>query len=469
MSDPLATYLHDHLAGADFAIDLLHAMKDRQVGLTSNSAGHRKSVMLGRTKNSSRFHRSSPMKFIGLRIGNPPEAAKKVRGILAILAIFTSIFFPAGIRAQDDNTHVGADVPPVLKIGSHAPDFSLPGVDGKTHTLQEYASSKALVVIFSCDHCPVAQMYEQRIKQLVTDYRNRSVAVVVIMGNDPKAVHLSEQGYTDVGDSFPEMKIRGKYRAFNYPYLYDGATQSVTLKYGPTATPHAFIFDQKRILRYEGRLDSNSRAELAKKHEARDAIDALLTDRPVAVPTMPAVGCSTKWAYKEKGAAAEMSEGDQKPVSVEMVTVDQLKALRKNANQGNLLLVNFWATWCAPCVEEFPELQKMVRMYAGRQVDIVTVSINTPDEKRFVLDFLKKQHAINRNLLFAGDDTADAVAAFGPDWKGGVPYTVLIDTSGKVLYKTQGGMNPLDVKRALLKNLPDDRYAGQQAYWQSTF
>jgi peroxiredoxin len=398
-----------------------------------------------------------------------PAGFKKVRGVLNFLAVAALLFSAADMRAQDDNVHAEADVPPVLKVGSPAPEFTLPGVDGKTHSLKDYALSKVLVVIFNCDHCPIAQMYEQRIKQLVTDYSGRSVAVVVIMGNDPKAVHLSEQGHTDVGDTLSDMKTRAQYRGFNFPYLYDGETQAVALKYGPTATPHAFIFDQKRILRYEGRIDSNARAQLATKHEARDAIDALLAGTPIRVQTMPAVGCSTKWAYKEKGAAAEVAQGDQKPVTVEMVSVDELKALRKNANSGRLLLVNFWATWCAPCIEEFPELQKMVRMYAKRDLDIVTVSLNSPDEKKFVLEFLKKQHAINRNLQFSGGDSADAVSAFGPDWKGGVPYTVLIDTKGKVLFETQGGMHPLDVKRAILKNLPDDRYIGQQAYWQSTF
>jgi thiol-disulfide isomerase/thioredoxin len=120
-----------------------------------------------------------------------------------------------------------------------------------------------------------------------------------------------------------------------------------------------------------------------------------------------------------------------------MISADQLAKLRTNAGSDRLLLVNFWATWCAPCVDEFPEIEKMVQMYvAKRPLDIVTVSINHPEEKKFVQNFLEKQHAISRNFQFSGNDSADAVRAFGADWAGGVPFTVLIDTSGQVLYKT---------------------------------
>jgi peroxiredoxin len=385
-------------------------------------------------------------------------------------AIIALICFAISLaRAQDDSLPDAKDVPPILKIGSPPPDFNLPGVDGKMHRLKDYVGSKVLVIVFTCDHCPVAQMYEKRIKQLAADYRDRGVALVAINPNDPKAVHLSEMGYTDVGDSLEEMKIRASYRHLDYPYLSDGATQSVALKYGPTATPHAFIFDQDRKLRYEGRIDSNPREELAKKHEARDAIDALLAGRPVAVTDTPAVGCSTKWAYKEAGASAEIAHQEQEPVTVDLISLEQLKSLRENAGTGKLLLANFWATWCAPCVAEFPELQKMVRMYRQRQLNIVTVSINAPDEKNMVLKFLKQQHAINRNLLVNSDDPADGVSVFGAGWTGGAPFTALIGMNGQVLYKTQGQMNPLEVKRAILKNLPDDNYIGQNAYWNSSF
>jgi len=113
----------------------------------------------------------------------------------------------------------------------------------------------------------------------------------------------------------------------------------------------------------------------------------------------------------------------------------------------------------------------MVRMYDERQVQFVTISINSPDEQKLVLSFLQKQHAFNRNLLFNSNDAAEAVAAFGgSDWKGSVPYTAVIGLDGKITYSTQGGvLNPLEVRRALLKQLPDDRYLGQQAYWNSIF
>ena len=200
------------------------------------------------------------------------------------------------------------------------------------------------------------------------------------------------------------MKLRAQYRHFNFPYLSDGATQKVALQYGPVATPHIFIFDQQRKLRYQGRIDSNSREELVTKHEARDALDALIAGKPVAVDHTPAVGCSTKWAYKEAGAKQEVEQGEQEPVKVDLVSAADLKALRKNSGTGKLLLVNFWATWCGPCTAEFPELQKMIRQYRKRDLEIVTVSINAPDEKDMVLKFLNEQHAIGKNLIFNSND-----------------------------------------------------------------
>ncbi|HZU25185.1 MAG TPA: redoxin family protein [Bryobacteraceae bacterium] len=358
------------------------------------------------------------------------------------------------------------DHPPTLAIGSPAPDFTLPGVDGKTHSLHDYDSAKVLVIVFTCVHCPTAQLYEGRIKKLAADYKDKGLTLVAIQPNSPKALRLDEMGYTDLGDSLPEMKIRAEYRHFNFPFLYDGETQSTARKYGPVATPHVFVFDDHRILRYEGRVDSSPREAYAKVADARNAIDAVLAGKPVAVAKTPTVGCSTKWLYKEASQAKEMQEIESEPVTLKVASADQLKQLRKNPT-GKLLLVNFWATWCGPCTAEMPDIQKMYRMYRHRPFDIVTVSTNFEDEQKGVLAFLQKQHASTTNYVFGGTDTYADAAAFDPEWNAADPYTMLIAPDGKVLYKHQGAITPIEVRRTILKNLPDDDYKGQNAYWNS--
>jgi peroxiredoxin len=359
-----------------------------------------------------------------------------------------------------------ADEHPILPVGAQAPHFCLPGIDDKTHCLKDYASSKILVIIFTCNHCPTAQMYEDRIKRLVADYQDRSVAFVAIEPNIPLAVRLNEMGYTDVGDSFEDMKIRASYRHFNFPYLYDGETQSVTRAYGPSATPHVFIFDSERKLRYEGRIDNNPREQYVTQQDARNSLDALLAGKPVAVPKTPSFGCSTKWAEKEQGRKVEMAAILQEPVTLKLASADDLKELRKNPT-GKLLLVDFWATWCGPCVKELPEFQTMYRMYRHRKFDLITVSANYPDAKAGVTEELEKVHASTTNLVFGSMDIYSLMGAFDPDWKGALPYTVLIKPDGQVIYRHQGDIDPLEIRRLIQANLPDDDYIGTQAHWQT--
>ena len=352
----------------------------------------------------------------------------------------------------------------ILAAGSPAPDFSLPGIDGKIHQLSEYQDSRLLMVMFICNHCPTSQLYEGRMKKLVEDYRNQGVAFVAIQPNDPRAVQLSELGYTDVSDSLDEMKIRAAYRHFNFPYLYDGETQSVTQAYGAQATPHVFLFDAERKLRYEGRIDNAQRESLVKIQDARAALDALLAGRPVSAPHTPAFGCSTKWKSKIDGQLQEMKKIEAEPVKLEMVTVAELRKLRTNPT-GKVLLINFWATWCGPCITEFPALQETWRMYRRRDFDLVTVAANYPDEKAGVIKTLQAQHASSTNLLFASEDTYAMQAAFDAKWDGGVPFTMVIAPGGKVLYQVQGEVDLLAMRRAIQANLENETYVGHPLYW----
>jgi len=352
---------------------------------------------------------------------------------------------------------------PILSLGSAAPNFELPGVDGKIHRLADYASSPVLVVVFTCNHCPIAQMYERRIMQLAADYRDRNVAVVAIQPNDPKAITIDELDSSDMSDSLEEMKIRAEFKHLTYLYLYDGETQSVADAYGPQATPHVFVFDRDRRLRYEGRMDNSYRVELVKTHEARDAIDALLAGREVAVKHTGVFGCSTKWKEKQAARLETLRKIESQPVQLEMASAEDLRKLRANPTKKTLL-VSFWATWCGSCMHEFPDLQDTFRMYGARDLELVTVAANMPDEKNSVLRLLEKMHATSRNLLFAAADAAALQAAFDPNWESAVPYTVLIAPDGRVLYQKQGAVDILELRRTILANLPSD-YEGFNKYW----
>jgi peroxiredoxin len=354
---------------------------------------------------------------------------------------------------------------PILALGSPAPDFALMGVDGKVHRLNDYAASPVLAVVFMCNHCPIAQMYEARVQQLADDYRDRGVAVVAIQPNDPTAIRIDELDSSDVSDSLAEMKIRAEYKHLRYPYLYDGDTQQVARAYGPQATPHIFIFDAQRHLRYEGRVDNSYRTELVKTRDARNAIDALLAHKEPQVTHTGVFGCSTKWSEKSADKAAALQKLEEQPVSVALATKADLQKLRTNPSH-QMMLVDFWATWCGSCVVEFPEIENTLRMYSDRDFSLVTVSANMPDEKAGVLRFLEKQHATSTNLLFGSEDTTAMQTAFDPAWDSAVPYTVLLSADGKVLYKKLGTVDVLELRRTILANVPAE-YAGFSQYWKS--
>jgi thiol-disulfide isomerase/thioredoxin len=367
----------------------------------------------------------------------------------AFPTVFAGLLMCAGGRAADFQ-------PATLPLGSPAPDFNLPGVDGRDHSLKEFADAKILVTVFTCNHCPTAQYYEERLKQLTSDYRDKGVTVVGIMPNDPRSVRLDELGWTDLSDSFQEMKIRAENRHYNFPYLYDGDAESVARAYGPVATPHVFVFDAGRKLRYVGAIDDSERVEHVTRHYLREALDALLVGKEPPATKTKVVGCSVKWAGKADAVKAYMERLAAEPVSVTPADTNLLKALRKNES-GKLRLVNFWATWCAPCVAEFHELVTINRMYRHRDFEVVTVSMNRPDEQTDVLKFLKQKEASCQNLQFNSADRESLINAFDPDWQGEVPYTVLIAPDGRIVYRETGSIDPLALKRAIVRTLNEKK------------
>lgn len=342
-----------------------------------------------------------------------------------------------------------------LKLGQTMPPFQLPGTDGKTHTDKDYADARVLVLLFTCNHCPTAQAYEDRIIQLDADYRGRGVKLVAISPNNAEAVRLDELGYTDLGDSLEDMKLRAKHRGFKFPYLYDGENQKFSRAVGVKATPHVFIFDSERKLRYNGRIDNSEVGEVT-SHDTRNAIEDLLAGREVKTPTTRIFGCSTKWLEKKDGVAKADEAWAKLEVTLGDIDAAAVKKLARNDTE-NYVLVNIWATWCGPCVAEFDELVTMQRMYARRHFKLVTISLDLPGdlEKRARVEkFLKeKQAAQMANYIYSESDKDKLAEALDPQWPGPVPHTVLIAPGGKVVYRKTGAFDAMEVKKAIADHL----------------
>ena len=375
---------------------------------------------------------------------------------------------PSGSKGVDLESELPADAKR-LKIGDRAPDFSLKNVDGKTYSLADFKDAPVLMVIFLSNHCPYSHAAETRLLPLVDEFKSKRLAAVAINPNSPDAVSIGELGYSKYNDSFDEMKVYAKEQGFTFPYLYDGDTQQTAKAYGALCTPHVFIFDRERHLRYAGRLDDSRFADPAtvKSPDARYAIEALLAGKPVPVEMTKPIGCSTKWLEHK----AEIVQNDQRlssaPILLESIDADTIKTLAKNDTK-KLRLINVWATWCAPCVQEFPGLVSISRRLANRDFEFITLSVDDPKDQAKVQAFLEKQRAAvpNRvqrslkaegrrtnNYLFTGANLEAMLQALDPEAPGPVPYTVVIAPGGKVIYRHAGIVDAAELQAKLIDTL----------------
>ena len=364
-----------------------------------------------------------------------------------------------------------------LQLGDAAPDFSLPGVDGKRYSLADFKGASELMVIFLCNHCPVSHAAETRLIPFVARMKGKSVAVVAINPNNDQGLQIDELGYTKYGENFEGSKAHAQESGFNFPYLYDGDTQAVAKAYGCLTTPHVFIFDRDRHLRYKGRFDDSDLLDAATVH-APDAINAMLAlvdGKPVPVAETRPVGCSTKWSGKATVVAEFDAAWKKLPVTVAPIDAAGVAELAHNTTD-KLRVINLWATWCVPCAAEFPALVMESQRFMRRDFELITISMDDPKLQPNVLRFLTKQHAAvppktqpavlqegrtTNNYLYTGG-AADAMAkALDPQWPGPLPYTVVIAPGGQILARWNGPIDPTEFQNKITDLLGGFRHRSQ--------
>ena len=356
-----------------------------------------------------------------------------------------------------------------LKIGGTAPDFSLRGIDGKTYSLADFKDAPILMVVFLSNHCPYSHAAETRLLPFVAEMKTRGLAVVAINPNHPDAVRIDELGYSKYSDSYEDMKIYAKEKGFTFPYLYDGETQGTAKAYGCLCTPHIFLFDRERRLRYMGRYDDSRFADASTvtSPDAPNAIKALLDGRPVPVEVTRPIGCSTKWLSKKEEIFRVDEQWKGAPVPVETIDAAGVAALARNDTK-QLRLINVWATWCVPCVKEFPGFVALTRRLSNRDFEFIAISVDDPKDQAKVQSFLEKQHVAipNRvkgiikvegrqtnNYLYSGANTDALAKALDPEWPGPVPHTILIAPGGKIIYRHNGEIDPAEVQSRIIDQL----------------
>jgi len=378
-------------------------------------------------------------------------------------SITLAVFLGIGWVAGAGNSEVIHD----LKLGDPAPGFSLPGIDGKTHTLAEYKGPKLLMIAFISNHCPYSHAAENRIKKLVQEMKGKSFALVAINPNNPDGLSLDELGYSKYNDGFDDMKKYAAEAGFDFPYLYDGETQATAQAYGCLATPHVFLFDAERKLRYKGQFDDSHLEDPAtvKSPDARNAVEALLAGKPVPVEVTKPHGCSTKWLSKKGGIAAQTEKWDKTPVDVSTLDLAGATSLRSNTTQ-NVRLFNVWATWCVPCVAEFPELVKTARKFDMREFEFINISVDEAADSPKVKTFLEKRGAglsgrakgalkaegrPTNSYIFTGGELADLMKVLDPEWPGPVPHTVLVAPGGKIIWRHNGPVDGDELRAKVIE------------------
>jgi peroxiredoxin len=356
-----------------------------------------------------------------------------------------------------------------LSIGDKAPEFELLGIDDEHWTLDKFKDSNILVVYFTSNHCPFCHAQDPRLIELVKELEDKSVAFVAINPNSGDGLRIDELGYSKYDDSFEDMKPYAKDHGFNFPYLYDGETQTTAKAYGCLATPHVFVFDQDRKLQYKGRFDNSRFAdpETVKTRDARAAIMSLLAGQPVVVQVTKPFGCSTKWLEKIDDVAQDNKNWESADVTIDDIDIDGLKALVKNDTE-KYRLFNVWSTTCAPCVAEFPGLISVYRRMGLRNFELITLSTDLPADREKALAFLDQQRAAlhgklksslkaegrkSNNYLYTGADMDAFIETLDPKWEGPQPHTVLVAPGGEIVFRHNGKIGEAELLDAVLKEM----------------
>jgi peroxiredoxin len=324
-----------------------------------------------------------------------------------------------------------------LAVGQPAPNFSLTDLNGKTHTLNEYRG-KIVAIAFIATQCPISNDYNSRMRAIAEEYSGKNIILLGINSN--------------FNESIKEIKSHAARNKLSFPILKDEGNKIADV-YGAQRTPELFVIDAEGVLRYHGRIDNSRDVRRVNRRDLREALNEMIAGKPVSVSEGKAFGCPIKRIQNAKALkAAEASVRNFEPKIGTIKPLDFKKF--KDAAKGKVLIINFWATWCGPCVAEFPEFVAIDAKYREKGVKLVGISADDfADIKPKVIPFIKEQKAMFDILVQDAEDPQDMIDVVDKNWLGTLPATFVYDKQGNPIYTRYGIIDRDQLVEAIEKAL----------------
>jgi peroxiredoxin len=331
--------------------------------------------------------------------------------ILIITGLFTSLN--------------GRPAPASPTVGQPVPDFTLADLSGRTHSLKDYRG-KSVVVGFISARCPISNAYKDRIRAIADEYAKRGVAFLGVNSS--------------ADESIEEARAYAAKNNLDFPILKDEGNV-VADAYAAERTPKIYLIDGEGVLRYQGRIDNSQDPRMVKRNDLREALNEMLSGKPVSVAETKALGCLIKRVQDAKAIPA-MAPAKTKVTQAEP-KVGTLKPADfgkfKDSAKGKVLVLNFWATWCGPCVAEFPELVALDAKYRDKGVKLVGITADDADDVQpKVIPFIKKHNVKFDIIRQDTDDPEEMLNQITKDWNGVIPATFVYDKKGNLAYSRFG-------------------------------
>jgi peroxiredoxin len=307
-------------------------------------------------------------------------------------------------------------------IGKAAPDFTLTDLKGQNHSLRDYRG-KIVALGFISTNCPISNDYNARMRAIAEDYGKQNAVFLGINSNFNEPV--------------TEIKAHAAKNNLPFTILKDEGNK-VADAYGAQRTPEIFLIDNEGIVRYHGRIDNSREVRRVNRQDLRAALNELIEGKAVSVTEGKAFGCPIKRSQDAKKIKAGSTKAKSTEPKIAMLKPADFNKY-KDAAKGKVLVVNFWATWCGPCVAEFPELVAIDAKYRDKGVKLVGISVDEVAEiKSKVVPFIKEQKAAFDILVQDSDDPEELINLIDKNWQGTLPTTFVFDKQGAIAYTRYG-------------------------------